>query len=269
MFDKLIVCEPEGADFKDRRNYFMVSSFVVGVLFLAAVVFSIYAADYGLGNENFEFSMLMASPETAATEPEPQRQQPDSPSRSQLPTRQVNMLNINETPKVPPAISVAPNTQQARPNLTRFEIGSTDTDSNISYRDGRDSAGTGNNSIGLATPVEPVEAASIPEPPPVRQPVVIKKPDILRSEGPINGKATYLPKPPYPAMALAANIQGKVDVQVTIDETGKVVSANAVSGHPFFRAVAERAAWSAKFSPTYLSKVPVKVTGVIVYNFTR
>ena len=126
-----------------------------------------------------------------------------------------------------------------------------------------------NNTVGIGTPVEPVEAVSIPEPPPVKQPVVMKKPEILRSEGPINGKATYLPKPPYPAVALAANIQGKVDVQVLIDETGKVVSANAVSGHAFFRAVAERAAWSAKFSPTYLAKVPVKVTGVIVYNFSK
>ena len=85
----------------------------------------------------------------------------------------------------------------------------------------------------------------------------------------INGKATYLPKPAYPATATALNLQGKVDVQVMIDETGKVVSAKAVSGHAFFKPVAERSAWQAKFSPTYLGKTPVKVTGVIVYNFSR
>ena len=51
MFDKLIVSEPEGADFKNRRSYFMVSSIVVGALFLTAVVISIYSADIGLGND--------------------------------------------------------------------------------------------------------------------------------------------------------------------------------------------------------------------------
>ena len=53
-----------------------------------------------------------------------------------------------------------------------------------------------------------------------------------------------------------------------IDETGKVISAKAVSGHPLLRDAAERAARGAKFSPTYLSKQPVKVTGLIVYKFT-
>jgi TonB family protein len=87
--------------------------------------------------------------------------------------------------------------------------------------------------------------------------------------GVVNGSATYLPKPPYPAAAVAVNAQGKVSVQVTIDEDGRVVSARAVDGHPLLRGVAEAAAKQAKFSPTLLSKVPVKVTGVIVYNFTR
>ena len=62
MFDKLIVSEPEGADFKNRRNYFMVSSLVVGVLFLAAVVFSIFASDYGLGNSGFELVEIVSPP---------------------------------------------------------------------------------------------------------------------------------------------------------------------------------------------------------------
>ena len=75
MFDKLIVSEPEGADLKSRRNYFLVSSLVVGALFLTAVVFSIFAADYNIGSEGFEMSELIA-PVVAIpqTEPEPPRQ---------------------------------------------------------------------------------------------------------------------------------------------------------------------------------------------------
>ena len=88
------------------------------------------------------------------------------------------------------------------------------------------------------------------------------------SGGVLNGKATNLVKPAYPAAAKAVRAAGAVNVQVTIDETGNVISASAVSGHPLLRASAVQAARSSKFTPTLLSGKPVKVTGVIVYNFT-
>jgi outer membrane biosynthesis protein TonB len=56
-------------------------------------------------------------------------------------------------------------------------------------------------------------------------------------------------------------------VQIIVDEGGRVISARAISGHPLLRAAAESAARQAKFSPTLLSGTPVKVTGIIVYNF--
>lgn len=85
--------------------------------------------------------------------------------------------------------------------------------------------------------------------------------------GVINGKATSLPKPAFPAAAKAVNASGAVNVQVLINEEGSVVSANAVSGHPLLRQAAEQAALGAKFKPTLLSGQPVKVNGIIVYNF--
>ena len=88
------------------------------------------------------------------------------------------------------------------------------------------------------------------------------------SAGVLNGKATSLPKPSYPPVARAAKASGTVVVQVTVDENGNVISASAVSGHPLLRASAVAAARAAKFSPTRLSGKPVKVTGVITYNFT-
>jgi protein TonB len=87
--------------------------------------------------------------------------------------------------------------------------------------------------------------------------------------GVVNGMATSLPKPNYPPAAKAVNVQGKVDVQVLIDESGRVISAKAVSGNALLREAAVAAARNARFTPTLLSKVPVKVTGVIVYNFNR
>lgn len=87
------------------------------------------------------------------------------------------------------------------------------------------------------------------------------------SGGILNGKATSLPKPAYPPAAKAVRASGAVNVQVSLNEKGEVVSANAVSGHPLLRASAVQAAKEAKFSPTLLSGKPVKVSGVIVYNF--
>jgi TonB family protein len=87
------------------------------------------------------------------------------------------------------------------------------------------------------------------------------------SAGVLNGKATNLVKPAYPAAASAVRASGAVNVQVTIDEEGSVISASAVSGHPLLRASAVQAARQSKFAPTRLSGQAVKVTGVIVYNF--
>jgi len=85
--------------------------------------------------------------------------------------------------------------------------------------------------------------------------------------GVVNGKATSLPVPKYPAAALAVKASGTVKVQVTIDENGSVVSASAISGHPLLRAASEQAARRATFSPTLLAGQSVKVTGIITYNF--
>jgi TonB family protein len=62
-------------------------------------------------------------------------------------------------------------------------------------------------------------------------------------------------------------VQGMVSVQVLIDETGKVVSAKAVSGNPVLMPAAQQAAYGARFSPTKLGDQAVKVSGVITYNF--
>lgn len=87
------------------------------------------------------------------------------------------------------------------------------------------------------------------------------------SGGVLNDKAINLPQPAYPPVAKAARQSGTVVVQVTIDERGCVVAARAASGPPLLQAAAVKAAYQARFSPTKLSGQPVKVTGVITYNF--
>lgn len=106
---------------------------------------------------------------------------------------------------------------------------------------------------------------AVDEPPP--PPPTPRRPTAPISGGVLNGKAISLPQPAYPAIARAAHASGTVTVQVLLDEEGKVVTATAVSGHPLLRSAAVAAARQAKFSPTKLSGQPVKVSGVIVYNF--
>jgi TonB family protein len=108
------------------------------------------------------------------------------------------------------------------------------------------------------------DAVDLSEPTP---PPPIKAVPKIISGGVLNGKATFLPKPPYPPAAKAVRASGSVSVQVTVDENGNVTQTEAVSGHPLLRAAAATAAKQARFAPTMLSGQRVKVSGVLTYNF--
>lgn len=122
------------------------------------------------------------------------------------------------------------------------------------------------NRSGLDTDTDlDANANSIPSPP---LPGDSRSSTRTISGGVLNGKATSLPQPAYPAAARQVKASGTVVVQVVVDEKGNVVTAQAVSGHPLLRPAAVAAARQAKFTPTRLSGKPVKVSGVISYQFT-
>ena len=104
-----------------------------------------------------------------------------------------------------------------------------------------------------------VEDAPPPAPKPLLRPL---------SGGVLNGKALALPMPSYPEVARRLRITGLVQVDVVVDENGKVISAKVLSGPGSLRDVALQAALHARFSPTKLSGQSVKVSGQINYNFT-
>ena len=112
-------------------------------------------------------------------------------------------------------------------------------------------------------PLVPYEG--LPPPPPAGA----KSPPKVISGGVLNGKAINLPQPAIPPMAKAVKAGGTVLVQVMVDEDGKVISANAISGHPLLKQAAVQAAYAARFTPTKLSGQAVKVSGVITYNFVQ
>ena len=105
--------------------------------------------------------------------------------------------------------------------------------------------------------------------PPPNQPPGAESLDTFVSGGVLTGKATKKPLPDYPSAAKVAGAAGTVTVQIFVDERGEVVSERAVAGHPALFSAAESAARRAKFKPTTLCGRPVKVGGIITYNFVR
>lgn len=106
--------------------------------------------------------------------------------------------------------------------------------------------------------------------------------------GVLNGKAISLPKPVYPEQARREKLEGIVRIDVVIDESGEVISAEPATGmidvyrpggsglpekeaantaDPVLIDAALDVARKARFSPTFLSGVGVKVKGTIVYRF--
>jgi protein TonB len=265
MFDKLVESTSTGAELGPRRRIFAATLFLVTTLFATAVVASIYAADFELGTSNFDIAELLTPvTETEPTrEPEPPRQHPrdNRENTATETTRQILMASTSDPTRVPTTVSTAVNPYLSIPE-GKFKIGPRDTtgpppDANPGAEIG------GSSSQRMPELKDDGPKATPPEPPKAEVP---KRPVSI---GVANGIAISLPKPPYPPAAIAVQAKGAVSVQVTIDEQGKVISARAASGHILLRQVAEQAAWKARFTPTKLSNVPVKVTGVIVYNFTR
>ena len=62
---------------------------------------------------------------------------------------------------------------------------------------------------------------------------------------------------------------GVVAVQVLVDEQGSVIDARAISGPKNLHQAAVNAARLARFTPTLLMGEPVKVSGILSYNFAR
>jgi protein TonB len=82
----------------------------------------------------------------------------------------------------------------------------------------------------------------------------------------INGRALRLPAPNHPG---GRRWTGAISVSVLIDEEGNVAAAGATGGPWTYQKVVRSAACDAKFSPTSVRGQPVKVSGVITYNFAR
>lgn len=99
--------------------------------------------------------------------------------------------------------------------------------------------------------------------PPGKETGAIEKPP--RRLGIINGMAEILPKPAYSQELKDLCANGKVEIEVLIDEKGAVLEAKAMSGDELLHETSVAAAKKAKFSMSLGS--PARSKGTIVYNF--
>ena len=104
-------------------------------------------------------------------------------------------------------------------------------------------------------------AVAAPVTAPATTPMTTPAPATASDEAaPLDNDAISKPAPPYPELAQRANATGDVVVLITVDETGTVISAKAISGHPLLQAASVTAARQAKFKP-------MRATGTLTYTF--
>ena len=122
-----------------------------------------------------------------------------------------------------------------------------------------------------STKPESISPESKPQPPPTpsaKTETTAQPDEVAPTEGGIlNSKAEKLPEPKYPAEAKKTHAFGEVQVKVLVDETGKVISAEALFGPESLRQAAVDAAKLARFKPTIVNGAAVKVSGILTYNF--
>jgi protein TonB len=264
MFANLIESQSHGKEFKRRGRFVIATAFAYTVLFFVAGIVSVLAYDARLEAQTDDLEIVNWVPPVTATTPKPprdvqtiRRSVPSSaPIDPHITIQERNQIVPVPDPRsIPSVIGVGP---VAPPAIGPVRL--TDRNVNPSGPLSSDSS-----DCVTCTGTRPTVVVVETTPPPA--PIVVKPPTQRVTSIVLASKAISLPQPPYPPMARQIGVHGAVQVQILVDETGKVVSAHAVSGHPFLSPSAEEAARRARFTPTLLNDRPVKVQGVIVYNF--
>jgi protein TonB len=274
MFDSLVESGSHKDDIARKGSFFLGTLAIYGVILTALFVLGIYLYNDSLPSDNLEL-MTMVAPVPVQNEPEAQ---PDKPAEAkpaeatpdrQVATRTDFVASTLDPTKVPEKTSAAPSKVPPVPPGGAVR-GTSNTDPVGGNTGPIGPTGPGTGGVGTGGGGAPVVVSNDdpePAPPPKPTPTPVPKPRAPISGGVLNGKAVSKPNPSYPPIAKAARASGTVVVQITVDESGKVISARAVSGHPLLQQAAVQGAYQTRFSPTLLSGQPVKVTGTISFNF--
>ena len=264
MFANLIESQSHGKEFKRRGRFVIATAAAYTVLFFVAGIVSIYAYDARVEARTDELEIVNWIPPVTPVIADPVR--PTRPIRRTVPPNAPIDPNVRVAERT---IAIAPVTD---PTKVPDHAGTQGTDVppvigafRLSDRNVNPPSAAPTNSGDCITCSGPAPVVRVEETPPTPQPV--KPPTQRLTSIVLASKAISLPQPPYPPMAKQIGIHGAVQVQIVVDETGRVISAHAVSGHPFLNPSAEQAAQRARFTPTTLNGQAVKVQGTIIYNF--
>ena len=254
MFENLVESGSHKEDVKRKGSFLLVTLGVYGVLIVAGLIAGILMAPAYIDQQTLELTALIA-PVPVPQAAKPAEVKPEKVIiEKNVDVRKELIADVSRADLVPKTVSAkASEVPPVRKGVVTV-VGTANTNAVAPI-----APGTTGSIISAPTKVEVKE-----EPPP---PAPKPTPHAPISGGVMNGKAVHLVTPPYPAIARSAHASGAVQVQVLIDENGNVIAAHAMSGHPLLQAAAVAAARSSKFTPTKLSGQPVKVNGVIVYNF--
>ena len=259
MFENLVESGSHSKDVARKGSFILVTFAIYAVLLLAAFVAGIWWASANIDQQTLELTALIAPvpvPQNKV-ETKPDTPKPEKVNINQnVDVRRELIADVTRTDLVPKEISAkASDVPPVRKGVVTM-VGTGNSNAAAPM-----APGTGTGQIISSGPAK-VEVAEAPPPPPPKP-----TPHAPISGGVLNGKAVRLVQPPYPPIARSAHASGQVVVQVLIYENGNVVAAHATSGHPLLQAAATNAARASKFTPTKLSGQPVKVNGVIIYNF--
>jgi periplasmic protein TonB len=134
---------------------------------------------------------------------------------------------------------------------------------------GLELSGGGGGGPGLAVPA--VDRAPLPRALPITKTLEKTPPKAADActEGPAKPKLLNLPQPSYTEAARSAGVEGKVRVEVTVDENGKVVDVRILSalGHGLDEA-ALAAARAASFQPAMRCGRASRATFTIAMRFS-
>ena len=267
MFDTLVESGSHSDDLARKGSFFLGTLVLYSIVLVAVAVLSIYLYNDAIPDPSLELLTLVAPVPMAEAEAPKATEEP-KPAAKQEPT----VAMVRDMAVIAPVTKtneVAPPTAKVVPTNKTLNVlvGDRDVGDVNAVPTGPVGVVGGTGGGGAGTGGAPKVEVSDEPPPPPPAPTPPPKPKTVVSGGVLNGKAISKPQPAYPPIAKAARASGTVTVQILVDESGRVVSASAVSGHPLLQQAAVSAARNARFSPTLLSGQPVKVSGVITYNF--
>ncbi len=258
MFENLVESGSHSEDVKRKGSFLLVTLAIYLLLIAAGGIAAVMFATANIDQQNLDLVTLIAPVPVQVQQQQQQKEQP-KPEKVEISknvdVRKELIADVSRADLVPKTISAkASDVPPVRKGVVTM-VGTSNQNAIAPIAPG---AGTGNI---ISAPAK-VDIKEEPPPPPPKP-----TPHAPISGGVLNGKAVHLVQPQYPAMARTAHVSGQVTVQVLIDENGNVTAAHASSGHPLLQPAAVAAARASRFTPTKLSGQPVKVTGVIIYNF--